>query len=215
MAGAFNYFMLALFWTGVFVLKIKDRRTLYARALEAAGKGRRLAEESFPAKKYREYIRNRNTAAMQKELTESLAYVNNLVLLGREKSISAQLLLTELAEFSKKLSPVYLDMVHSLNLNETEKAKNALYAAMGTAYSQDIGGFLAGWDELPPDEIAETCSLFIETLREERRSMQRKKDEIISDLVYIPAVVNAMLVLFNFIYVALFIQQRDALAMFF
>ena len=215
MAGLFNYCMLAVFWTGVLILNIKDRRTLYSRALETVSRGKEIAKGSFPVRKYNEFVRKNKVDLMQKELTESLAYVNNLVLLGREKSVSAQLLLTELAEFSQKLSPVFLDMVHSLNMNETEKAKNALFQAMGTAYSQDIGRFLAGWDELPPEEIADTCSLFIETLREERRSRQMQRDEIISDFVYIPAVANAMLVLFNFIYVALFIQQRDALAMFF
>ena len=211
----FNYAMLTMFWTGVFLLKSKPRRGLAERAKEAAAKGKEFCSNSFPAKKYREISARKKVEEMQKELSESLAYVKNLVLLGRDRSISAQLLLTELSEFSEKLSPVYLDMVHSLNLNETDRAKNALYEAMGIEYALDIGRFLAGWDELSQNEIKETCSLFIDTLREERESRLAQRDEIISDLVYIPAVANAMLVLFNFIYVALFIQQRNALEMLF
>jgi len=44
-----------------------------------------------------------------------------------------------------------------------------------------------------------------------RQTRQKKRDEMISDLIYFPVIMNVMLILINFIYVAYFIDQRDAL----
>ena len=48
-------------------------------------------------------------------------------------------------------------------------------------------------------------------MREDRLTKQKRRDEMVSDLVYFPVVVNAMAVLMNFIYVAYFLQQKEAL----
>ena len=45
----------------------------------------------------------------------------------------------------------------------------------------------------------------------DRLTKQKRRDEMVSDLVYFPVVVNAMAVLMNFIYVAYFLQQKEAL----
>ena len=145
---------------------------------------------------------------------ESLAYINNLVVLGRGRSISTELLLTELAGFCKTLGPVFLDMAHSLHINDRARADTALEKVLGEGFASDIGRFLAGWDELPPDEMAQSVELYSSALREERESRMRARDELVSDLIYFPAIANSMLVMLNFVYVAFFMQQREALAMF-
>jgi len=77
-----------------------------------------------------------------------------------------------------------------------------------------IGEILTGWDELPPSEVTKTVDAYISMLREERKTARKKKDELISDLVYFPVVLNCMMVLLNFVNVAFFIEQREALSLF-
>ena len=43
----------------------------------------------------------------------------------------------------------------------------------------------------------------------------RRRDELISDLVYFPVVLNCVVVLLNFLYVAYFLQQKEILSLFF
>ena len=64
---------------------------------------------------------------------------------------------------------------------------------------------------MPPGDLLNTVEVYRSALREDRLTRQKRRDEMVSDLVYFPVVVNAMAVLMNFIYVAYFIQQRDAL----
>ena len=64
---------------------------------------------------------------------------------------------------------------------------------------------------MPPEDLLNTVEVYRSALREDRLTRQKRRDEMVSDLVYFPVVVNAMAVLMNFIYVAYFIQQRDAL----
>ena len=70
---------------------------------------------------------------------------------------------------------------------------------------------MAGWEDVPPGDLLNTVEVYRSALREDRLTRQKRRDEMVSDLVYFPVVVNAMAVLMNFIYVAYFIQQRDAL----
>jgi hypothetical protein len=206
--------LLILLWAGVFILTAPGRIGLKERALIYIGRGRELASESRLNKAIKKLAADRKKERILKELSESLAYIKNLVVLGRGRSLSTELLLTELAEFCKLLGPVYLDMAHSLHVNDKEKAEAALGNVMDGGFASDIGRFLAGWDELPPEEMEESVDLYGSTLREERESRLRARDELVSDLIYFPAIANSMLVMLNFVYVAFFMQQREALAMF-
>ena len=57
----------------------------------------------------------------------------------------------------------------------------------------------------------ETLTSYQKAIEQVRLTKQKKWDEMISDLVYFPVIMNVMLILINFIYVAYFIDQRDAL----
>ena len=129
--------------------------------------------------------------------------------------MSAQLLLEELSELSKDLGPVFLSMARCVQLFDKETAAQQLYDALPFSYAKDIGEFLAGWEDVPPSDLLNTVEVYRSALREDRLTRQKRRDEMISDLVYFPVVVNAMAVLLNFIYVAYFIQQRDALSILF
>ena len=95
------------------------------------------------------------------------------------------------------------------------KAAEALYDALGESSARDIGSFLASWEDIPPEELIQSIDLYRSGLIEARLTKQRKRDEIISDLVYFPVVLNCMVVLLNFLYVAYFLQQKELLSFFF
>jgi uncharacterized protein YneF (UPF0154 family) len=42
-------------------------------------------------------------------------------------------------------------------------------------------------------------------------TVQKRRDETVSDLIYLPVVINVMLVFINFIYVGYFIDQKEML----
>lgn len=206
--------LLAL-WGGVAVLTIKQPEDLLERAKLYAGKKSRFGKQSGASGLLAKLKSSRKREQMEQELSEALSYIRNLVILGRGESMSGELLMEELADVTKHLSPVFLDMARSLHVNDKERAAQALYKAMGDSSSRDIGAFLARWEDIPPKELASSVEAYRSALRDKRETALRRRDEIVSDLVYFPVIANSMAVLLNFIYVAYFLEQKEALQILF
>ena len=207
-----NFALLLLLWLGVgLAFGAPAGRSLKLEAQKYKQRSETAARKSAPYRKLQQFSAGRKREAMQRDLAESLSYVKNLVVIGRGENMSAQLLLEELSELSKDLGPVFLSMARCIQLFDKETAARQLFEALPFSYAKDIGEFLAGWEDVPPGDLLNTVEVYRSALREDRLTRQKRRDEMVSALVYFPVVVNAMAVLMNFIYVAYFIQQRDAL----
>ncbi|MCF0150506.1 MAG: hypothetical protein HUJ80_03755 [Firmicutes bacterium] len=208
-----SFLLMLLFWAGVWLLLCKRPMELKERAQLQLSGYRRLQKKRGAAGLFAELRKRLLQEKMEKELAESLAYIKNLVVLGRGRSISAELLLTELADATSVLSSIYLNMASWLSLNEKEAAAKCFSDSFDTGYAVEIGRFLAGWEDICPQELLPAVELYQSALREERQTRQSQKDEMISDLIYFPVVMNCMAVLLNFIYVVYFLSQKEALGL--
>lgn len=200
-----------MFWLGVFILTYKKEHFLF-KFRQYQDYAKEKVEDSNLAKSYRTFKSNRKKEKLVSELCDGLAYLKNITILGRGENISAELMLEELADFSPLLSDVYISMARSISMNEKALAFDALYLATDNNYAKDIGAFLASWEEIPQRELLTSIEAYLNVLREERLTKQKSQDELISDLVYFPVVINCMMVLLNFIYVSYFIEQEETLA---
>ena len=200
---------------GIGLLTIEKPEKLIDRARLYAGKKWRSRNFSKASGLIASLKSSRKKEQMEQELSEALSYIRNLVILGRGSSMSGELLMEELSDVTKALSPVFLDMATSLHVNDKERAASALYKAMGDSASRDIGAFLSRWEDIPPAELASSVEAYRSALREKRETALRRRDEVISDLVYFPVIANSMAVLLNFIYVAYFLEQKEALSVLF
>lgn len=209
------FVFLLLFWTGFLIFVLPGKWGLKERALSYAGK---LKSESDTGKISDFLIRIKAGIKRDKqmaELAESLAYIKNITILGSGRKVSAVMLFEELSDVFPGLARPFLDMAHSLALNNKEQAAEILYRETGDKYARDIGEFLASWEDIPQDELVSSLDAYRESLRMERNTKLKEKDELMSDLIYFPVVINCMTVLLNFVYVAFFIEQQEALTMLF
>ena len=166
-------------------------------------------------KDIRKVIRNsRRQSAIEKELLQALSYIRNTVIHGRGKNISAEYLMEELSTSCTVLKPAFQDMSHYLHLWDKDKAALVLYTYMHTGFSKDLGRFLAGWEDIPPGELLGTLDIYMESLRDEYRGKKQKREEVLSDMIYLPVVLNAMLVLLDFLYVAFILEQQSLFTLF-
>ncbi len=214
MKQAVPYILLVLFWcgTGLIFFNIKAAKR---RISALAGKGLRAAENTRPVRSLRTAAAGRRRDKLKDELAESLSYTRNIAVLGSRTHISAGMLLSSLAEQSVLLKPVFLDMAHAMNVNDRKRASEALYSVLKEPYAKDIGGMFASWEDIEPGGLLQTLEVYRSMLREERITRIRKKDELVSDLIYFPVVLNCMVVLLNFLYVAYFLQQKELMELFF
>ena len=205
-----------IFWSGTALLLCRGSVSgAVKRARLIAEKGQKAAKSTALFDLWKRFATGRRKDRLMLELSESLAYIRNIAVLGQAGQISAEMLLSELSDFAKLLGPVFSDMALSLRQGDKNRASEALYKELGETSAKDIGSFLVSWEDIPPAELIQSIDLYRSGLIEARLTKQRRRDEIISDLVYFPVVLNCMVVLLNFLYVAYFLQQKELLSFFF
>ncbi|MDF3002235.1 MAG: hypothetical protein K0Q48_2354 [Bacillota bacterium] len=216
--------LMGVFLTGIFL--IKDRRLWVwslQRRLElrssAVLKARNSSDEfrqkttgifEMPSR----IIRNIREQSMDKEILEAIAFLRNLATLDKGKTSSSDYIIERLSEHNGILQPVYVKMLSLLRMNQQKAAAEYFAQKVGTTAGRDFAGLLIQWDRLEPTGLLETLLSYEKSIKAVRVTYQKKRDEIVSELIYFPVVVNILVIFINFIYIAYFIDQKELLQLF-
>lgn len=161
-----------------------------------------------------EIIRNNRNQKRDREIFEAITFLRNMASIGKGRATSTDYILQMLTEQPGILRPAYIKMLSLLRLNRRDEAANYFYEQVQTPISKDFSRLLIQWDDIDPVELTETLLSYEKSIKEIRITNQKRRDEIVSDLIYFPVVLNVLLIFINFIYVAYFIQQKEMLQMF-
>ena len=146
-------------------------------------------------------------------LAETVSFLRNAAVGGA--LLSAEQVLTELVSLNNYLAPGFASMLSHLRQNDPEGALASFTSFAGDREGADIGRLLLQWDSLDTAELTETLLSYQRHLSEIRYTLNRKADELTSDLLYIPVVANVMLVFINFIFVGYFLEEQELFEMIF
>jgi hypothetical protein len=146
-----------------------------------------------------------------REIYEAISFLRNVTAVGMSASMSADLALQRLAEHRGLLQPAYVKTLGLLRLNKREEAVKKFQEAVGDGLGLDFIRVVLQWDDIDPRELTASLVSYQKSLKEMRVTERRKRDELLSDLIYIPVVVNILLIFVNFIFIAYFAEQRDML----
>jgi hypothetical protein len=151
---------------------------------------------------------------MDAEIYEHISFLRNLIILGQGGRLPTDAILEELIRCGGSLQPVYSRCLQLLRMNRRREAAEHFARRVDTEMGRDLGRLLLQWDEIAPKDLLETLLSHQKNLKEIRLTEQKRRNETLSDLLYLPVVLNVMLVFLNFIYVAFLIDQRAMLGMF-
>jgi hypothetical protein len=151
---------------------------------------------------------------MDREIFEGITFLRNLASIEKGRNTGADYVIQKLSEQQGLLQPAYINMLSLLHLNKKVEALENFYLNIETPFSKDYARLLIQWDEIPPSDLSETLLSYEKSMKEARITNQRRRDEIISELIYFPVVLNVLIIFVNFIYVAYFIQQKEMLQIF-
>lgn len=143
------------------------------------------------------------------EIYEAMAFLKNSICINVNNTIGSDVIIEQLAGYGDLLKPIYFKMLNLLRLNRREEAIVVFAREAGTKMSADFGRLLIQLDEISPRELEETLLSYQKNMREVKITRQKQQDEIMSDILYLPVVINVLLIFINFIYVAYFIDQKD------
>ena len=147
---------------------------------------------------------------IKRELFEGLSIMRNIVC--AEGKVPSDMVLVRLAARGGRLEHTYLKMLAHLRVNDQAAAKKEFLLAAHTELAEEYADILISWDYTNLESQKEIIMTFQHSLRQMNKTALRKRDEFVSDLIYVPAVANVMLIFINFIYVGYFMEQKGLLS---
>lgn len=152
---------------------------------------------------------------IEKEIYEGISFMRNILMLNGGKNIRADVMIEKLANRKGLLQPVYVEMLSCLRINRASDAMMAFEELGVDAKGKEYASLLIKWDEINPEELGEILISIQKATRENRMTEQKRRDEMISDLVYLPVVLNVLIIFVNFLYISYFLDQQEMLMRFF
>lgn len=159
-------------------------------------------------------IRSYREQKMDREIFESITFLRNLASIDKGREYSSDTIIEKLAENDGLLRPIFIKMLNLLRINKPREAAELFTEKVGTRAGKDFAVILIKWDQLNPSELVETLFSYEKSMKSMRITAQKRKDEIISELIYFPVVLNILIIFINFIYVAYFIEQKEMFVLF-
>jgi len=205
--------IVAVFSSGVTALTLSfgpaSPRLFSAARLRGA-----LTETASAARKSAAFFRT----AKKEELVNKELYAALSVLRNHASSddtgtlVTTDYLLEQFARADGVLSKTYTGALRILRAGRRREAVEYFSAAAGVELARDFIMLVLDWDAVPPNKLKKTVGAFQNALKETRTTKLTRKNEALSDLVYLPVVACVLVIFVNFIYVAYFAEQRELLA---
>jgi hypothetical protein len=179
------------------------------RSFIAKKSGVRLSREFIsPVANIKERVRHGN---VDKEIYEAICYVRNIISARKGKGVSAETLLSRLAERKTVLQGAYRRALSLNRLGRSDDLVRMFAEDAGTKSAQDFIRIIVRWDLISPEKLASTLLSYQSSMKEMRTTAIKRKTEVLSDLLFLPVITNVMLIFVNFILIAYFLGQKDLL----
>ncbi|MDX9888012.1 MAG: hypothetical protein RBS51_01985 [Anaerovoracaceae bacterium] len=161
------------------------------------------------------FFQRRKHQEVDREIGESISFLRNLLLLGTGRRMSRDFVISRLAKRDGFLKPGFLGMLSRLRVNQRQEAMEFFAAYAGTTRGKEFAGVLLQWDDLDPLALSEILLSHQKSIGEIRMTEKIRRDETISDLIYLPVVINVLVICVNFIFTSYYLKQQEMFQMLF
>jgi hypothetical protein len=148
---------------------------------------------------------------VNREIFDAISFIRNIIAARKGDRIPADLLLEQLAQTEGVLRPAYLKALSLLRVNRKAEMVAHFSDTAGTGMARDFIRIIVRWDDVSSDKLSSTLLSYQNTMKEIRTTDLKRKNELYSDMVFFPVVVNVLAVFMNFIFIAYFVEQKDLL----
>lgn len=206
-------FFLFLLVAGLQMMPVQEKRIHYRSEAET---NRRLERLKKIPGLWKDWLKRRRLQAAEREMYEGISFLRNLLTLNAGREIRADQVIEQLSCRHGVLKPVYLRMLGLLRLNRPREAIAVFHQESGgDPAGREYASLLVKWDEIDPVDLAEIMISMQRSFREKKITRQKRQDEVISDLIFLPVMLNVVVLFLNFLVVAFFMEQKEMLSVLF
>jgi len=150
-----------------------------------------------------DFFKKRRREAATREIYRTISELINLFTIKGDAILGSNYILEEIIKTVKVTKPVYLKMLSMWNMNRREEAASYFAAAIGTKQSRDLATVLLKLDYISPKELKGQLTHYQNNIKAERITEKERVNERNGNLIYILAIISAVVVLLNFLVVVL------------
>lgn len=147
---------------------------------------------------------------LDQELYSVLVHMKNLSLAGGS-IISSDYLIEAIMKFTYTTKKHFNNLLIYWRIGQYEEAKKYFIMGIDTNLSKGLINILATLDDLDIKEFIEQINLLLENYRNEKQTKRIKKQENISNLIFIPIIITAFLILLNFVVITVWLDTINEL----
>jgi hypothetical protein len=149
------------------------------------------------------------------EVYEGVSLMRNIIAGGAETRLTTDSLIEQLITLGGYLVPYYQKCLLLLRHSGEAKMIEFFVKNVPVDIAEDYIRLISSWDHIEPARLKSSLFSYQSSLKEKRFTMLKRRDEIISDIIFLPIVVNSLLIFMNFIIVGYFIEQKEMLNLLF
>jgi hypothetical protein len=153
--------------------------------------------------------RSRRDERANREIFEAICTARNTIAASGGAHVTADVLFEQFARSGGELAPAFGRALALLRVNRKDEMARRFAEEVNTPAAADFIRIIARWDDVSPEKLSSTLFSYQSAIKEARTTALKRRNEIYSDLIYFPAVLNVLTVLMNFIFVSYYIEQRD------
>ena len=145
------------------------------------------------------------------ELYDSCITLKNLAIVQKEQPLSGDFILEQLLDNSKKLKPIYSEMLSLYRSGKDDEAFSLFNRRIGTKTAKNFAMILSKLDKINPNELIEQVVVFQEIVSEQRLTKGVKKADQDSIITTVFATATIFAILLNFAVVVVFMDTMSAM----
>ena len=150
----------------------------------------------------------RKNESVLREIYSALSILRNQ---SSAANVTTDFLLENFSESEGVLRDAYAGTLRLLRTGRRTEAAEYFSSYADISFARDFILLILDWDSISPGSQKQAIVAFQNALKETRTTELMRKNEVISDLVYLPVVAGILVIFVNFIYVAYFAEQSALL----
>ena len=217
-----------IFSTGIFIIVFQVAPPAYRlaeiRQMSAAFLRETFTRVGLAASRHAARFRTaKRKEQIQKEIYSALSILRNHASAdegsggsvspgGSGACVTTDYILEQFAMAGGALKEAYTGTLRLLRTGRRRDAAEYFTKTADVDLARDFILLVLDWDAVSPQKLKQTVVAFQNALKETRTTELIRKNEVLSDLVYMPVVAGVLVVFVNFIYVAYLAEQQALLA---
>ena len=144
---------------------------------------------------------------LDEEIYKALLQLKNLAIVQKEQPVSADFIIEQISRFTTVTKKIFLKTISMMREGRDEDAVEFFKSSTGTKLGNEFANMLAKLEKLNPAELEEQLVLLQSAFRNEKVTDKLRRQEMLSNILFIPIVAVSIVILLNFVIITVWLDS--------